>query len=116
MIKVQDVAVRFGAPVFGLRAIFRAPDRRYRLYMRGFGPRSFVHVTECSDESKRVGFGLLAQSKADLDCFASETGSVVTESRETGGAIASHCPIRRNCASISCAASGRLHPCQSDQH
>lgn len=89
MTKIQDVAyVRFGAQDFGVGTVFHAPDR---MYMRSFGPQPFVHVTECSGESEPIGFGLLAQSKVDLDCLASETGAVITENREPGGAIASNC-------------------------
>jgi catechol 2,3-dioxygenase-like lactoylglutathione lyase family enzyme len=93
MIKVQDVAyVRFGAPDldamerfltdFGMRTASRTPER---LYMRGFGSQPFVHVTERTAEPKELGFGLLAQSRADLERLAAAHGTTVTDNPEPGG-------------------------------
>jgi catechol 2,3-dioxygenase-like lactoylglutathione lyase family enzyme len=93
MIKVQDVAyVRFGAPDldamerfltdFGMRTASRTPER---LYMRGFGPQPFVHVTELTAEPKALGFGLLARNRADLERLAAARGTAVTDNPEPGG-------------------------------
>ncbi|WP_428312860.1 VOC family protein [Hydrocarboniphaga sp.] len=93
MIKVQDVAyVRFGAPDldvmerfltdFGLSTALRTADR---LYMRGFGPQPFVHVTERIEEPKVLGFGLLAQSLSDLEQLATAHDTAVQDNVEPGG-------------------------------
>ncbi len=93
MIKVKDIAyVRFGAPDldvmerfladFGLRSVHRTADR---LYMSGFGSQPFLHVTERSAEPKALGFGLVAEGKADLEQLAVAHGTPVTDNPEPGG-------------------------------
>ena len=93
MIAVKDIAyVRFTAPDldamerfltdFGLHTHVRTPER---LYMRCSGPQPFVHVTEQGSNLLSQGIGFWAQSLADLQSLAAETGSAVVDNDEPGG-------------------------------
>ena len=93
MAAVLDIAfVRFGVPDldrmqvfledFGLQCVQRTASA---LYMRGAGTAPFVHVTELSAKPATLGFGLYAQSAADLAAIAKEFGSSVEASPEPGG-------------------------------
>ncbi|GGB81392.1 2,3-dihydroxybiphenyl 1,2-dioxygenase [Marinobacterium zhoushanense] len=92
VINVKDIAyVRYQAPDldamesflkdFGMSVAHRSDDA---LYMRGCGEQPFVHVTE-RGERKTLGFGLLAQSEADLAKLAAHLGSEVERVTEPGG-------------------------------
>lgn len=95
MMTIRDIAyVRYSAPDlaamekflldFGLVTARRGDDA---LYMRGAGPQPFIHVTE-RGASGCLGFGLLAESEADLRRLAAATGNSVVASAEPGGGLA----------------------------
>ena len=92
MIAVEEMLyVRYQAPDleamenclthFGLHRTERTDKR---LYMRGAGRSPVIHVTELG-EAKSVGYGLAAQSRADLDVLARATGQPVQARDEPGG-------------------------------
>lgn len=92
MINIIDVAfVRYRAPDldkmagfltdFGLHQSARTDDA---LYMRGCSKAHHIHVTE-RGEAATLGFGMWAQSEADLDRLAAELGTKVEDNPEPGG-------------------------------
>lgn len=93
MITVRDVAyVRYQAPDlaamerflvdFGMHKI--GGDERV-LYMRGYGSQPCIHITEHGAEARALGFGMLAQSAADLHKLAAAFGVAVLDNLEPGG-------------------------------
>ncbi|MES2257023.1 MAG: VOC family protein [Pseudomonadota bacterium] len=93
MIAIQDIAyVRYGAPDldvmqgfledFGLRLAHRTDTA---LYMRGAGDAPFLHVTELAQQATQIGFGLRAQSLADLERLAGILDARVESNPEPGG-------------------------------
>jgi catechol 2,3-dioxygenase-like lactoylglutathione lyase family enzyme len=94
MIVVQDIAfVRYQAPdldamegfleEFGLLRVARSQTA---LFMRGYGPEPFVHVTELG-EPKTLGFGLKARSAEDLSTLAARLGKSVEPNPEPSGGL-----------------------------
>lgn len=92
VIKIEDIAhVRFAAPDlaemraflgdFGLTC-FDGPDGR--LYAKGQGGAPFLHSTEQGDPGFR-GFGLRAESVADLERLAAAEGVTVESLADPGG-------------------------------
>ena len=92
MITVRDIAyVRYQAPdldrmerflvAFGL---FRAHRTDTTLYMRSRGPMPYVHVTDLGPP-RSAAYALLADSRADLDRLADETGTRVEANPEPAG-------------------------------
>ena len=68
---------------FGMQVSARTPDR---LYMRGTGEASYIHITELSDTAGLVAFGLSVASHEDLVNFAKLPGAgAVEEITEPGG-------------------------------
>ena len=95
MIAVQDIAfVRYQVTDldrmenfltdFGLH---RAARTESALYMRAAGAAHHVHVSELGPTNETVGFGLHAQSAADLDCLARHLGKSVQTNPEPGGGL-----------------------------
>ncbi len=91
VIKVEDIAfVRFQAPDlsqmrrfledFGLRCM--AQDGK--LYARGTDGAPFLHVTE-EGETRFIGLGFRARSRADLDHLAEHEGASVQTADTPGG-------------------------------
>ena len=93
MITVKDIAfVRYQVTDLGRMEDFlldfglhRAGRTESALYMRGAGPGHHVHVSELGPENATVGFGLHAQSAADLARLATHLGSQVEANPEPGG-------------------------------
>ncbi len=90
---VSDIAfVRYAIPDldrmeqflhdFGLRTVSKTPAA---LYSRACGDAPFCHVSEKSDQPATLGFGLYAQSAAELAQIAREFGASVEDSPEPGG-------------------------------
>lgn len=90
---VRDITfVRYAAPDldrmetflvdFGLHRVLRT-DRA--LYMRAAGETPFVHVTELEPQPATIGFGLLAESQADLHEIAQAFGGTIEDNPEPGG-------------------------------
>jgi len=53
--------------------------------MRGSGTEPYIHVTELGESSRGIGFGLLAQSEADLESLAREFNVPVRDNLEPRG-------------------------------
>jgi catechol 2,3-dioxygenase-like lactoylglutathione lyase family enzyme len=93
VITVKDIAfVRYQATDLELMERFlldfglhRAHRSAQALYMRASGPAHHCHITELGEANATVGFGLLAQSEADLHTLAPEVGSKVEDNPEPGG-------------------------------
>jgi catechol 2,3-dioxygenase-like lactoylglutathione lyase family enzyme len=92
MITVRDIVyVRYQAPDldemerflvdFGL---FRAHRTDTTLYMRSRGPMPYVHVTDLGPE-RSLSYALLADSRADLERLAQESGAPVEPNPEPAG-------------------------------
>lgn len=92
MIRIEDIAhVRFTAPdlermagfleTFGLVPAVLEPDR---IFFRGAGSAPFVHVTERGEPGFKA-LGLRAESVADLEILARETGATVEPFDAPGG-------------------------------
>lgn len=90
---VSDIAfVRYAIPDldrmeqflrdFGLHTVRKSATA---LYSRACGDSPFCHVAEKADKPATLGFGLYAQSAADLGEFAREFGVSVEDSPEPGG-------------------------------
>ena len=90
---VSDIAfVRYAIPDldrmeqflrdFGLHTALKTESA---LYSRACGDAPFCHVVHKADQPATLGFGLYAQSAADLAQFAREFGSAVEDSPEPGG-------------------------------
>ncbi len=93
MIALKDIAyVRYQAENldsmaafledFGLHCIHRTEAA---LYMRACGPVHYCHITELGSTNRTLGFGLLAQSAADLERLAARLGVPVEDNPEPGG-------------------------------
>lgn len=93
MIAIKDIAfVRYQATDldamekflldFGLYRVVRTDKA---LYMRACGTSHHVHVTELGESNRTIGFGLMAQSAADLDVIAAKLGAQVENNPEPGG-------------------------------
>lgn len=93
MAAVLDIAfVRLGVPDLDLMQAFledfglhRVQKSDTALYMRGAGTAPFLHVSERTETAATLGFGLYAQSAADLSSIAIEFGAQVEDSPEPGG-------------------------------
>ena len=93
MIVVKDIAfVRYQATDLDQMETFMKDFGLYRiersakaLYLRSSGPIHHCHITELGDTNATLGFGLLAQSEADLQTLANEVGSTVEDNPEPGG-------------------------------
>jgi catechol 2,3-dioxygenase-like lactoylglutathione lyase family enzyme len=93
MIAVKDIAfVRYQATDLDLMETFMKDFGLHRversakaLYLRSSGPVHHCHITELGDTNATLGFGLLAQSEADLHALANEVGSKVEDNPEPGG-------------------------------
>lgn len=90
---IRDIAfVRYAVPDldrmeqflrdFGLLAVSRSESA---LYSRACGDAPFCHVAHKGDKPATLGFGLYAQSAADLGEIARQFGASVEESPEPGG-------------------------------
>jgi catechol 2,3-dioxygenase-like lactoylglutathione lyase family enzyme len=90
---VSDIAfVRYAIPDldrmqqflqdFGLHTVHKSATA---LYSRACGDAPFCHVAEKADKPATLGFGLYAQSAADLGEIAREFGAAVEDSPEPGG-------------------------------
>ncbi len=66
---------------FGMRRVERTAQA---LYMRGSGTAPVVHITE-QGAPATLGFGLRAQSEADLHTLAAAVGQPVEDNAEPGG-------------------------------
>jgi len=92
MITIEDITwVRFRAPDLELMAEFltdfglcRVPSTDDKLFMRAHGPMPVVHVTE-RGPAGRIGFGMKARSRADLERISSERGAPIESRAEPGG-------------------------------
>lgn len=91
VIKVEDIAyVRFQAPDFAKMRGFledfglTCTEHRGRLYARGTDGAPFLHVTE-PGESRFIGIGFRASSRADLDLLAAHDGVIVEANDAPGG-------------------------------
>jgi catechol 2,3-dioxygenase-like lactoylglutathione lyase family enzyme len=92
MIAVKDIVyVRYQAPDLDVMERFlldfglhRAQRTATTLYMRSRGAMPYVHVTDLGPE-RSLGFGLLAQSLADLETLAAECGARVEDNPEPAG-------------------------------
>ena len=93
VIAVEDIAhVRYQAPDldrmesflldFGLSRARRTPDT---LHMRGQGEAPHAHITHLGATAATLGFGLRAQSEADLHTLARHLGLQVQANDEPGG-------------------------------
>lgn len=93
MIALKDIAyVRYQAKNldtmeaflqdFGLHCVHRTKDV---LYMRACGAVHHCHITELGATNRALGFGLLAQSAADLGRVAARLGIPVEDNPEPGG-------------------------------
>jgi len=68
---------------FGMQVALRTPQR---LYMRGTGEASYIHITELADKAGLAAIGFSAADAADLTALASLPGaSAIEESTEPGG-------------------------------
>jgi catechol 2,3-dioxygenase-like lactoylglutathione lyase family enzyme len=92
VIKIEDIAhVRFRAPDLGKMEQFladfglvRSGGDDGRLFVRGAGSAPFLHATE-QGEPGFLAVGLRAQSVADLETLAAETGAPVEALDAPGG-------------------------------
>lgn len=96
IIKVEDIAfVRFQAPDLAEMRRFledfglRCTDRDGRLYARGTDGAPFLHVTE-PGETRFLGLGFRAGSRADLDRLAGHEGVPVEAADTPGGGFVIH--------------------------
>jgi len=90
---IQDIAfVRYAVPDldrmqsfladFGLRTAARTPEA---LYSRSAAPTHHVHIAELGNETRHVGFGLLARDADALAEVARRVGRPVEDNPEPGG-------------------------------
>lgn len=92
MLTIRDIAfVRFAAPQLDVMKAFLldfglhlAHQSDSALYMRAANGLPFAHVTEAGP-ARALGFGLLAQQRADLDALAVRMGVRVEDNPEPGG-------------------------------
>lgn len=93
MITVKDIAfVRYQATDLDTMEAFlqdfglhRAARNHGALYMRACAAAHHSHITELGATNRTLGFGLLAQSAADLTALASRLGVAVEDNPEPGG-------------------------------
>src|SRR5450830_607296 len=95
MISVKDIAfVRYQATDLDLMEKFMLDFGLYRiertdqvLYLRSSGTAHHCHITELGETNATLGFGLHAQSEADLHKLALEVNSTVEDNPEPGGGM-----------------------------
>jgi catechol 2,3-dioxygenase-like lactoylglutathione lyase family enzyme len=69
---------------FGL---YRSARSDTALYMRGCGPSHHNYIAELGHENRPLGFGLFAQSAADLASLADRLGVAVEDNPDPGGGL-----------------------------
>jgi catechol 2,3-dioxygenase-like lactoylglutathione lyase family enzyme len=93
VITVEDIAyARYELPDLDAAEAFMkdyglttAARTETSLYMRGAGPAHHIYVADLAPESRSLGFGMYAQSEADLERLAADTGAKVERCTEPGG-------------------------------
>jgi catechol 2,3-dioxygenase-like lactoylglutathione lyase family enzyme len=93
VVRAYDVAyVRFRAPDLARMQAFLhdfgmldAQVENNRLFMRGFGPSPFLHVTEYAETAGFAGFGIWVNDETDLQKIAAYDGAAIEELDAPGG-------------------------------